>query len=212
MRVCPISANKVLNVVAIVTVGWENLGDLRESWTATGSREDLAREFEDFNGLVRRIIALMPEKPSKWVLNDREPLPQWVDGRSVLLGDAAHAMLPRQGAGAGQAIEDGWILGRALHDYFHGSPSEKLATGLDRWLGLFQAVRLPRARKAQRTAREAGDVYEMQTQDMEGLDYEECLPLVVEKLRDRMKWVWEEDTDEAYEKARKMMLQYRSHL
>lgn len=33
-----------------------------------------ARDFESFDDTARRIIALMPENPSKWVLNDREPL------------------------------------------------------------------------------------------------------------------------------------------
>ena len=41
----------------------------------------------------------MDERPSKWILNDREPLEQWVwaSGKVVLMGDAAHAMLPHQG-------------------------------------------------------------------------------------------------------------------
>lgn len=39
----------------------------------------------------------------------------------VLVGDSAHAMLPYQGAGAGQAIEDGYILSRAMQDFFKSS-------------------------------------------------------------------------------------------
>jgi salicylate hydroxylase len=37
--------------------------------------------------------------PGKWRLNDRELLSQWsfMNGKVVLLGDAAHAMLPHQG-------------------------------------------------------------------------------------------------------------------
>ncbi|RAL66883.1 hypothetical protein DID88_007665 [Monilinia fructigena] len=37
-------------------------------------------------------------------------------GRIVLLGDAAHASTPHQGAGAGQAIEDAFILSNLLGD------------------------------------------------------------------------------------------------
>lgn len=70
------------------------------------------------------------------------------------------------------------------------------------WLNLYQSVRLPRAQKAQATAREAGDVYEMQAEGMKGLTYDECQPLVAARLRDRMKWIWTEDIDDAYEKAR----------
>ena len=45
-----------------------------------------------------------------WGLYDRMPLQSWTKGRLVLLGDAAHAMLPHLGQGANQAIEDGVAL------------------------------------------------------------------------------------------------------
>lgn len=67
-------------------------------------------------------------------------------------------------------------------------------------------MRLPRAQKAQRTAREAGDVYEMQAEGLRGEEYEACLPKVRERLRDRMKWVWTEEIDEVYESERGRMV------
>ena len=42
------------------------------------------------------------------------PLPALVAGRVALLGDAAHAMTPDLGQGAGQAFEDAVVLGAAL--------------------------------------------------------------------------------------------------
>ncbi|MGB3485084.1 MAG: FAD-dependent monooxygenase [Mycobacterium sp.] len=44
----------------------------------------------------------------------RRPDPEWVQGRIALLGDAAHAMLPYQGQGASQAIEDAAVLAEEL--------------------------------------------------------------------------------------------------
>ncbi|CAO3438116.1 3-hydroxybenzoate 6-monooxygenase [Azospirillum argentinense] len=41
-----------------------------------------------------------------WVLCDRDPTPDWVDGRVVLLGDAAHPMLQYLAQGACMALED----------------------------------------------------------------------------------------------------------
>lgn len=222
--VFPISENRTLNIVAFVATDESQLGGLKESWTATGERSQLAKDFQDFEPTVRKIISLMPENPSKWVLNDREPLEQWVfaRGKIVLMGDAAHAvslqgmhtslldcsltaaqMLPHQGAGAGQAIEDGYILGRAVQDFLR-SADRSSDDILERWAHLYQAVRLPRAQKAQATARQAGQVYEMQTEEMMGKPYEQCLPFVRDSLKDRMRWVWTENIDEAYESAREL--------
>ena len=103
--VFPISRNETLNIVAFVSTPEETLGGLRESWTSTGDREELMSDFADFDDTVKKVIRCMDPRPSKWILNDREPLEQWVwaGGKVVLLGDAAHAMLPHQGT-CGQRI------------------------------------------------------------------------------------------------------------
>lgn len=95
----PISQNKTLNIVAFVATEKADLGDLKESWTATGSRAEVMKHFEGFEETVKRTLSLMGPHPSKWLLNDRDPLEQWVwlGGKVVLMGDAAHAMLPHQG-------------------------------------------------------------------------------------------------------------------
>lgn len=89
--VFPISRNTILNVVAFVSAA---RGDEKESWSAVGDRSELAGHFTSFDPVVKRIVSLMPRHPSKWVLNDREPLEQWVfaSGHVVLAGDAAHAV------------------------------------------------------------------------------------------------------------------------
>lgn len=132
----------------------------------------------------------MPKQPSKWKINDRLPLDLWhyMDGKVMLLGDAAHAMLPHLGAGAGQAMEDGWVLGRSLSEYLSNSSNPHFAT-LESTACLYQTIRLPRAQKAQATSRAAGNTYEMQAEDMKDKSFEECIPMIAQRTRERMKWV-----------------------
>ncbi|OCT53996.1 Salicylate hydroxylase [Cladophialophora carrionii] len=197
----PISQNKTLNIVAFVAEDEENLGDLRESWTEIGKREDVFEAFKGFEERVQKVIQLMPEQPSKWLINDRKPLDQWVylGGKAVLLGDAAHAMTPHQGAGAGQAIEDGYILGRALQDYFQSSSPKEGA--LEAWAKLYQDVRLPRAQKVQRGSRDAVEIYQAQADVMKDLPFDECVPEIHKRVINRMKWIWTDDIDAEYDQA-----------
>ncbi|KAJ4253833.1 hypothetical protein NW762_010228 [Fusarium torreyae] len=109
-------------------------------------------------------------------------------------------MCPHQGAGAGQALEDGYVLGRALQDYFKNQKSAKPRSIAD-YLHLYQSVRYPRAEKVQETSRQAGGLYELRSKELEGLNYEDCLPVVRDLLKDRMKWIWTEDIDQVYENA-----------
>ncbi|KAJ5806696.1 hypothetical protein N7474_010288, partial [Penicillium riverlandense] len=49
-----------------------------------------------------------------WPLFQIDPLPTWARGKLVLIGDAAHPMLPFGGQGSNQAIEDGAAIGFLL--------------------------------------------------------------------------------------------------
>lgn len=100
-------------------------------------------------------------------------------------------------------MEDGWVLGRAISDYLSSEPkSNAHFDSLSSTAELYQAVRLPRAQKVQVTSRAAGNTYELQADGMLGKSFDECAQLMVERTRERMKMVWEEDLDAAYEKER----------
>jgi salicylate hydroxylase len=101
------------------------------------------------------------------------------------------------GAGAGQAIEDGYILGRALRDYFSSSTPKEGA--LAAWTQLYQDVRLPRAQKVQRTSRDAVEVYQAQADIMRDMSFDECVPEIHKRVINRMKWVWSDDIDAEYD-------------
>ena len=110
-------------------------------------------------------------------------------------------MLPHAGAGAGQAVEDGWVLGRVLSEYVSKSTPSRLPN-LDACAALYQSVRLPRAQKVQATSRNSGPLYDMKSPELVDKDFETCVPIVADKLRDRMKFIWEAELDKAYEDVR----------
>jgi salicylate hydroxylase len=95
----PISQNKILNIVAFTSAREDELKDVKESWTLAGDKASVQEEFKHFDGTVQRIIEYMDTNPQKWLLFDRLPFKKWVfsEGKVLLLGDAAHAMLPHQG-------------------------------------------------------------------------------------------------------------------
>lgn len=128
----PISAGRFVNVVAFTPAGdWRS-----ESWTADGSVEDLAAEFEGWDPRLHQLIRSATQT-KRWAAFDRAPLESWTRGRLALLGDAAHAMLPFLAQGAAQCVEDAEALAQCLADV---APVDAEAA-----LKRYEAQRAPRA-------------------------------------------------------------------
>ena len=103
--VYPVRSGQLLNYVGFVPTRNKTI----ESWSAIGDLDELAASFDGWDPRVSQLLEIV-ETCFWWGLYDRRPLPSWTKGRLVLLGDAAHAMLPHLGQGANQAIEDGVAL------------------------------------------------------------------------------------------------------
>ena len=70
--------------------------------------------YEGFHPLARVILQSCPSV-WKWALVERDPMPSWGEGRAIVIGDAAHPMLPYMAQGAGSSMEDAVILARCLN-------------------------------------------------------------------------------------------------
>ena len=174
----PIAQGKMLNVAAFVLTpgpgGEQTTYD--GPWVASTSGEDVARQFSTWDKDVQSILKVGPERlplpappsptadadgaphtqsmqtPNLWAIHTVRELPTYVHGRAALLGDAAHAMTTFQASGAGQAIEDGFVLAAAL-----GAPGVVRETH-PAALRAYDAVRRPRAQAVQRRSRANGEL------------------------------------------------------
>ncbi len=107
-----------------------------EGWTIRAQVSQVLDVFKDFQPDIVNLIKATPEEGLyKWGLFDRDPTPQWTKGRTTLMGDAAHPMLPFLGQGAGMVIEDALVLARAVAE------STDIPTALKR----YEAARKERA-------------------------------------------------------------------
>ena len=143
-----VAAGRLMNFVAVVPGGEWRV----ESWSATGEVADALAEFTGWHPQVTTILAAAA-CTHRWALYDREPLARWRRGRLVLLGDAAHAMLPFMAQGACQAIEDAAVLARCLTSATRDEVPEALAR--------YEAIRAPRATEVQRASRENATLYHL---------------------------------------------------
>ncbi|PTV97340.1 3-hydroxybenzoate 6-hydroxylase [Rhodobacter aestuarii] len=95
---------------------------------------------------VARQIIDRGQNWKRWVLCDRDPVTNWIDGRVVLLGDAAHPMLQYFAQGACMAMEDAVALAHCLDHH----------AGLDAAFAEYQRLRALRTARVQLQSREIG--------------------------------------------------------
>jgi salicylate hydroxylase len=137
-----VRGEELINVVA----HYDDADYRHESWVSECERREVLERYAGWHDSLLRLFAA-GEVWYKWALYDRDPIPQWTQGRVTLLGDAAHPMLPYLGQGAAQAIEDGCVLAAALA----ARPDDPVGA-----LALYERSRRPRASRVVLAARERG--------------------------------------------------------
>ncbi|KAI9567710.1 hypothetical protein HD554DRAFT_2173110 [Boletus coccyginus] len=135
----PISKGTIINVAAFVYDPSLTGTHYEGCWVSDASREELVKYFDDFEPDARTVLKLC-EKPSKWALHVVKPLPFCARNRVALIGDACHAMPPNFAAGAVQAIDDAFVLGRLIAHPLTTLPHVRDA------LHIYEEIRFPFAR------------------------------------------------------------------
>ncbi len=130
---------ELVNFVAVTEQNdWQE-----ESWNAPASLRDLLHDFADWDPTLFELLShAEPKTCYRWALFDRDPISNWYRDRIVLIGDAAHPMLPFLAQGAAMGIEDAWVL------------SSLIASGSDDAAAQFQQQRADRCARVQQLARD----------------------------------------------------------
>lgn len=141
----PLRQGQLMNFVAVE----ERSEWAEEGWNIPSDPDDLRQAFQGAVPEIRDLLAKV-DQTFLWGLFGHPPLARWHDGNTVLIGDAAHPMLPFLAQGAVMALEDAWVL------------AECLATNGVAGLPKFEQLRKARATRVQQAAARNAVIYHMQ--------------------------------------------------
>jgi len=151
----PLRGGEMFNQVAVFQSPKAVAGE--EDW---GTPDELDQAFVGTCEQVQKGLPLM-WRDKWWRMFDRNPVMEWVYGRVVLLGDAAHPPLQYMAQGAIMAIEDGWVL--AEHVGAQHARRTETSSGID-WdsaLAAYDAVRPEHCRRVLSTGRAWGELWHL---------------------------------------------------
>lgn len=174
----PLSGTKLFNLVLVSTDPQHAPPGL-----VTGqpmSNDEVFSRFDHAHPRVKSIFTRASDY-KMWTIGDRDPVANWIDGRVVLLGDAAHPMMQYLAQGACQALEDAVCLS---HEF------EACAGDINRVFANYQAKRIVRTARVQLMSRVAGEHVWHPGGPHAAVRNAILRKMPIEDLYGRMQWLW----------------------
>jgi len=195
--VYPVSSGRLINVSAFHAK--EELAGtcFPGPWETNVETTELLAAHAHWEPEVQAILRCV-DKPSRWAIHASKPLPSWVSRNVALLGDAAHAMSPQQDSGAGQAMEDAYLLATLL-----GHPLTRL-DNVSRALSIYDTIRRPIAMEVAERSLTNGRLFGLQLPGVP-LDNDMVLPDLGEAIENNWKWTWSTTCDGAVKEAIRLL-------
>ncbi|KZP27531.1 FAD/NAD(P)-binding domain-containing protein [Athelia psychrophila] len=193
--VFPVNNGAQINVFAFcsdMTKEGTQYSEDSKDWSVDVPKEELLQQYEGWEPEVMALLECI-DIPTKWAIHMITPLSTFVSGRVAILGDSAHAMTPHVGSGAGQAIEDAYILATLL-----ASPACTPAS-LPRVLQIYDTVRRPQANDVWRRSRANGMTYEFASAGGE------TLAKMAAEAEENYDWAWKTSAEPDKEEALSML-------
>lgn len=186
----PIRQGEEINIVAFKSDRTQTILPENTPWTKSVSKQEMLDDFADWSESCHALLNLI-ENPTIWALHEIPPLSTYKNNYQnvIVIGDAAHAMLPHQGAGAGQGLEDALILANLLASPDLTAQNIKLVSKI------YEDIRLDRAVKVQQTSHESGEIYELYSPNYQ--DFK----AVGKHLAHRFDWLWQHSLEQDIKKS-----------
>jgi salicylate hydroxylase len=135
--------------IALVVIAADPMRDAE--WDASASTENVHEKIRSFAQPLKDLV----EKSRDWrcwSLSATTPITTWSNGRAVLLGDAAHPVLPFLAQGAVMALEDAVTLAASLSEG---------RDGIETSLQNYETARRQRVRRVAEASARSGRIYHM---------------------------------------------------
>lgn len=182
----PVEKGTMLNVVAARDQPtWDS-----PNWVQPADKKTVEEEFKETGPKMQQVVSLL-ENPQKWSLWHHPDAETFYRGRLIIIGDAAHAATPHQGAGAGQAFEDALVLANLL-----ANDNIKRAEDIESAFAAFDSIRRPRTLKVVETSRENGEICMKK-----GEETQDDLDKIKKNLDKRFDWIWYNNLGEQVDQA-----------
>ncbi|OTA55508.1 FAD/NAD(P)-binding domain-containing protein [Hypoxylon sp. EC38] len=176
-------------LVQFVIASYDEDAESTDRWSRSVGAEEIKRLYRDWpphlNKAVNELLCDQPEQPP--------PASTYVSGPICVVGDAAHATTPWQGAGGGMSIEDSLVLSNLLGRA--KTPAEALVA-----LKVYDRVRRPRTQRIVESSRETGMIMNGRGKEI-GLE----LDKLREKLLPRWDFIIDYDNEKHLKEAIEMM-------
>lgn len=137
----PARNNELLNIACLHSSKDKGRTLLDDTWNQNVKKQEFLDTVEGFHPGVVELVSMLDEvKCYRTYVHD--PLKRIQRGKAVIIGDAAHPMLPTLGQGAAQAIEEAAALGVIF-------PQSSTTQSISKRLEIFEKARLGRGMATQ---------------------------------------------------------------
>jgi len=190
--------DRMFEIAARGVVDPETATGKKFSWGVPATNQRVVSHFTDYDPRVREALAQVPEGQWKEFSAFAGPRLDRLTGwdKVVLIGDASHPLSGAFGSGAAFALEDAWILARAI-EYTRGS-SRPVAEALP----IFDSIRSPYyLRMYQHLDQQKQKILDAKAANP-GQNFETSLRARIEAFggEEKMGWIYQNDIEDVWEK------------